>query len=64
MRPTKAIHNDLVDISGQIRAETERAWRFYDGARTEWVPKSQCEWDNESQTMTMPQWLALEKGFI
>jgi hypothetical protein len=65
-RSRQTIHNEveLTDISGEIRAETERAFRFYDGSRTEWVPKSQCEWDPESKTMTMPQWLALEKGFL
>ena len=57
-------HNELTDISGEIRGETERAYRFYDGAKTEWIPKSMCEWDEETSTMTMPTWLAEEKGFI
>lgn len=60
----KAHGNDLVDITGEVRSETERAWRFFDGTKTEWVPKSQCEWDADNKTMTMPEWLAMEKGFI
>lgn len=44
--------------------ETEKAYRFYDGGKEEWLPKSQCEWDPDSKTMTMPEWLAKEKGFI
>lgn len=28
-----------------------------------WVPKSQVE-NNEDGTFTMPEWLALDKGFI
>jgi RNase P/RNase MRP subunit p29 len=53
----------LVDISGEVRGETERALHLYDGTKTEWVPKSQVE-DNGDGTFTMPEWLAKEKGFI
>lgn len=54
---------ELVDISAQIRGETEKAWRLYDGAVTEWVAKSQVE-ENGDGTFTMPLWLAKEKGFV
>ena len=62
----KAQGNDLVDIAGELvpPRETPRAFRFYDGSNTVWLPKSQCEWDEESQVMTMPEWLAMEKGLI
>jgi len=53
----------LIDISGEKRAESEKAFQIYDGARTEWVPKSQVE-DNGDGTFTMPEWLAKDKGFI
>ena len=53
----------LVDIAAQIRGETEKALRLHDGAKTEWVPKSQVE-DNGDGTFTMPEWLAQDKGFI
>lgn len=53
----------LADISGEVRGETDNALLIYDGARTEWVPKSQVE-DNKDGTFTMPEWLAKEKGFI
>jgi hypothetical protein len=36
----------------------------FDGARTVWLPKSQCEWDSDTSTMTMPEWLAKEKELI
>lgn len=55
--------NDLVDIAATIRGETEKAWRLFDGAKTEWVPKSQVE-NNGDGTFTMPEWLAKDKGFI
>jgi hypothetical protein len=56
--------SNLVDISGELVApfETEKAYRFYDGKTTVWLPKSQCEWDRVDRVMTMPEWLATEKG--
>ena len=55
--------NRLTDIAAEIRAETPLAYRLFDGAKLEWVPKSQVE-DNHDGTFTMPEWLAKEKGFI
>jgi hypothetical protein len=54
---------ELIDIAAEIKGETERAWRLYDGSKTEWVPKSQVE-QNDDGTFTMPEWLAKEKGFL
>ena len=63
----------LIDISAELRHETNSAYLLYDGREKEvggkkkelrvWVPKSQVE-NNEDGTFTMPEWLALEKGFI
>ena len=53
----------LTDIAAEIQAETEKAWRLFDGTKTEWVPKSQVE-NNGDGTFTMPEWLAQDKGFI
>jgi hypothetical protein len=55
--------SDLIDISAEIKGESAKAYRLYDGARTEWVPKSQCE-NNGDGTFAMPEWLAKDKGFI
>ena len=65
----------LTDIAAVIRYETDNAYLLYDG-RSEikkgdikpselrvWVPKSKVE-DNRDGTFTMPEWLAMEKGFI
>jgi hypothetical protein len=70
---------ELIDISVMLRHETANAYLVADG-RTEikkgdtapselrvWVPKSQCELEivgSNSAILTMPLWLALEKGFI
>lgn len=57
-------NHDLTDVEGQVVGETEKGFKFYNGSVTEWLPKSQVEWDEESKIMTMPEWLANEKGFI
>lgn len=54
----------LIDIAAELKGETDKAYRIYDGAKTEWVPKSQVEYDKRDKVFTMPEWLALEKGFI
>ena len=57
--------SNLVDIAGElVEPETERAYRFFDGQRIVWLPKSQCEWDADDKTMAMPEWLARDKGLI
>lgn len=55
--------SDLVDIAAELRGETDRAVRLYDGSRTEWLPKRFVE-DNGDGTYAMPEWLAREKGFL
>lgn len=55
---------ELADITGEVVGETEKAYRFDDGDRTVWLPKSQCEWDVDTHTMTMPVWLATDKELV
>lgn len=57
-------NHDITEIAGEIRGETDKAYRFFDGKVTEWVPKSQCEWDEKDKTMQIPEWLAMDKGFL
>lgn len=52
----------LFDLAVEIKGETPKAYRLFDGTKTEWVPKSQVE-NNGDGTFTMPEWLAIEKGF-
>lgn len=59
----EARRSNLVDIAGEKRGETEKAIRWFDGTRSEWVPKSQCE-ESSDGTLAMPEWLAKDKGFI
>lgn len=63
-------YNDTehIEISVEILYETNDAFRVTDGAATEWVPKSQMTdtdfKEGDHVTIELPEWLALEKGFI
>ena len=62
--------SDIVDVDGMIEAKTERAVLFHTGDKdkAQWLPLSQVELTNTGvggiYTATMPEWLALDKGFI
>lgn len=68
----RAQKSDLIDVTVTIHAETAKAWLMSDDgtkARAKWVPKSQGEYDPTNVnpligTLTCPEWLAKEKGFI
>lgn len=57
------VSKQLADVVAEVRGETEKAFRLYDGKKMEWVPKSQVE-NNGDGTFTMPYWMAKDKGFI
>lgn len=54
---------ELYDFAAEVKGETEKGIRLFDGAKTEWLPKSQVH-DNEDGTFSIPLWLAEEKGFV
>jgi hypothetical protein len=58
----KRNHN-IIEIAAELRHETEKAFLLYDGAKQAWVPKQQVE-KNDDGTFSMPEWLAMDKGFI
>lgn len=53
----------LTDVEAELRGETDKAYRIFDGKTTDWVPKKYVD-QNDDGTFTMPEWLAQEKGFI
>jgi hypothetical protein len=65
----RSVRSDFIDIAVTIRHQTDAAILVSDGSiRDEkevmvWLPKSQVE-INDDQTITLPEWLALEKGLI
>lgn len=61
--------SDLIDIACDRRrvSPSGKAWLIHDGTREAWVPISACEWDGPDRghgTLTLPEWLAKEKGLI
>jgi hypothetical protein len=68
--------SDLIDIECEIVAEREKAIAITDGtteqhegkerAKWFWLPRSQIEIapNGKTFTVTMPEWLATEKGLI
>ncbi len=54
------MRSNLVDLAGEIMAQTEKAIQFFDGDRKVWLPRSQIE-INDDGTITMPEWLAKDK---
>jgi hypothetical protein len=63
--PRENSKSDIIDIACIIIGETEKAYRIDHGGESPcWVPKSQVEWDDNDNTMAMPEWLAFDKGII
>lgn len=62
--------SDLIDVAATIQVRTEKALGLWEGEVDEkgkkvliWVPLSQVE-ENDDGTITMPEWLAEDKGLI
>lgn len=62
---------ELVDIEVEIMVETERGIQVFDGKTTAWLPKSQIEIERRPRAghkaltiVTLPEWLAKDKGLI
>jgi len=71
------MRSDLIDIECEIVSESPKAVQIWDGAsydsdggfatrKTVWLPRSQIEIieNGKTATVTMPEWLATEKGLI
>jgi len=59
--------SDLVDISCTVKNLTERAVLIDDGTRQVWLPLALVEVDHQplkASTVTLPEWLAKERGLI
>jgi len=57
----------LIDIAVSLKHETTAAWLVDVGEdKPVWLPKSLVEYykDGKGEIVTMPEWLAREKGLI
>jgi hypothetical protein len=63
-------NSDLVDLTVQVHAETEKAIFVSDDGDSDsavWLPKSQIEIERKKGNIvevTLPEWLAEEKGLV
>ena len=48
----------------EIIKETPDAWLLDMGDGKVWFPKSQCEIDEDGNTIEVPEWLAIEKELV
>lgn len=57
--------SDVIDLEAHLVHETTDARLFdFSGDDPVWLPKSQHEWDETDNTVTLPECLATEKGLI
>ncbi len=62
--------SDLVDLTMQRHAETEKAILVSDDGERDhavWLPKSRIEIEKKDRAVvvvTLPEWLAIEKGLV
>lgn len=54
--------SNLIDIECALRHQTAAAYLVEIDGEKYWVPKSQCEYDDG--VLTIPEWLANDKGMI
>lgn len=55
----------LVDLEiDGIKAETDKAWCVVVDGVAYWLPKSQVKISHHDATITLPEWLAIEKELI
>jgi len=55
---------DCVLPFDDILKETDSAWLLDFGYIEVWLPKSQCEMDEDENTIEVPEWLAIEKELV
>jgi len=48
----------------ELLKETAMAWLIRIDEEEIWLPKSQCDMDEAGCVIDVPEWLALDKGFI
>lgn len=55
--------NETTDFNVDLITETERAWLFeFDDGEEHWVPKSVGDYDEDDDTVALPQWFIDDRG--
>lgn len=58
---------EIFEITVTLMAQTDKAIQIDDGTNTVWLPKSQIEYEKNSDgtyCVTAPEWLLKDKGLI
>lgn len=63
--PRKGRRGPVMEIAATMVRETPAAWLINDGDVEAWIPKSLATMDVGARhsIFTMPEWMAIEKGF-
>lgn len=64
-----AANDSTAELKLEVRGETDRAWRVFDGDIECWLPKSQVDPEQGTKVggtheFLVPQWLAEERGLV
>lgn len=54
----------IVDIECYLVHETEKAYLLDNGSVKEWFPKAVVDYDRRDKVASMPEYYALQKGFV
>lgn len=59
-------NDEVVDVEARLVHETDKArlFSFDPNKDNEWLPKSIHEWDSNTQQVTMPEWMAIQRGLV
>lgn len=62
--PRTSNRSDIIDVEAVVLHRTNHAALVTDGTVREWLPLSLIEVDEDDEIVSMPEWLAVEKGFV
>jgi hypothetical protein len=58
-----AQRDKLYDVKyEEMKHQTAKAWLLDIGGKDYWLAKSLCDLNEDDKIVTMPEWLAVEKG--
>ncbi|WP_114962064.1 hypothetical protein [Tritonibacter mobilis] len=59
------MRSNLIELEARLVHQTDKAWLLDTGEEEPtWLPKSACEFDEDTGILTLPRPLAEEKGLV
>ena len=57
--------SDVIDLEASLIHHTDEAWLLKTEMQEKvWLPKSSCDFDPYTRTVTLPERLAIDKGLV